>query len=464
MHLLRHDPRWARAAFVPVLVLVLFLTACAEDATPPAEDVTAAARAAPTTFTLPTLYPTATRARQQPTVTREMPATRPPESTADLQQTVVSFRYVIPALGLDRRLEGTVGGTVTVVDEAAGIAATLQNQGGVLFELQSALPKLELAETPTGCVGCVVFAYSLPIDGQEDSGWLQDPVMLASVENYLAIALGPHWPEGTVAGLRRSASPYHVAHTVAVSASGEMYRWLATEQEVRGAEPGALPPLPDAETTLASEYRVVCPGSPLETLYLAAPDGEEADATSISITCPAFSLPTALLPVFRALDGALAPLLADGELPIPPSEIPLATMLVYERAGDGRLLLLMDDLAWTEDGSGNVVTHTLEAGAVISITAALEASEVLAAGVTAYTAAEAAHILLVRTAAGMAEAAWDASPPAALAPAVDALETLWQQLAPDASPTAESAATSEAGVTPTPAATGTAAPQATATP
>lgn len=456
--------RWAATtALVLALSVALVLSACADDPSPPAESGTVAARPAPTTFALPTLYPTTTRVSLQPTATREMPATPLPESTADLQQTVVSFRYVIPAIGLERRLEGTVGGTVTVVDEAAGLAATLQNQGGVLFELQSALPELELAELPTGCAGCVAFAYSLPIEGEEDNGWLQDPVMLASVENYLAITLGPHWPEGTVAGLRRSASPYHVAHTVAVSADGEMYRWLATEPEVSGAQQGQLPPLPDAEATLAEEYSVVCPGSALETLYVAS-GGDDADAATISVTCPAFSLPTSLLPLYQALDEQSAPLLVGGDFPIPPSEIPLTSMVVYERAGNGRLVLLADDLARTEDTSGAVMTHTLDAGTVISITAALEESGALAAGVSAYTAAESAHMLLVRTTTGMAEAAWDAAPPGALASSVETLATLWAELAPEPSSTAGVTGTPESTATGTPAATGTVTPQATATP
>lgn len=454
----------AGRTLVLAAALALVLTGCGDGGNPPTENVTAAARPAPTTFALPTLYPTTTRASQQPTATREMPATPLPESTADLQQTVVSFRYVIPALGLERRLEGTVGGTVTVVDEAAGLAATLQNQGGVLFELQSALPELELAELPNGCAGCVAFAYSLPIQGEEDYGWLQDPVMLASVENYLAITLGPHWPEGTVVGLRRSASPYHVAHTIAVTGAGEMYRWLATEPEVGSAEQGALPPLPDAGTTLAAEYSVVCPGSALETLYLASLGDEEAGATTVSITCPAFSLPTSLLPAYRALDEEVAPLLVSGNFPIPPSEIALTTMVVYERAGNGRLSLLLDDLALTEDGSGEVITHTLDAGTVISLTAALEESEALSPGVTSYTAAESAHILLVRTATGMAESAWDGAPPEGLVPAVDELATLWAELAPDSSPPADGTGTPETVVTGTPAATGSPPPQVTATP
>jgi hypothetical protein len=433
----RRDPRRCVRAVPAIalgLFLALFLFACAEDGTP-APELTAI-RPAPTQFVLPTLYPTATSARQQPTPTREMPATRAPEATADLKQTAVAFHYTIPALGLDRRLEANVAGTVTVVDEAAGLAATLSHQGGVLFELQTALPELELAELPEGCQGCVAFSYSLPLSGEEGSGWLQDPVMLASVENYLALTLGPHWPAGTIAGLRRSASPYHVSHTVALTSGGELYRWRATVPEVSGAEEGSLPPLPSAEAELAAEYRVICPGAPLETLFIdrGAEDGE--GGASISILCPAFSLPATLVPLYVTLDELLAPLLDEEELAVPPSDIPLSTMVGYEKAGTGRILLLDGDQALLVDQTGEVLTSTLAAGTVVSMTAALEDSGVLKSGVDAYTTAEAAHILMVRTATGMAEVAWDETPPAALEPALLNLESIWEQALPASTATA----------------------------
>lgn len=265
------------------LLVLLGLAACVQEGAVTPE-LTAAARPAPTLVVLPTLYPSPTSARESPTATPAMPATRAPEATADLQQTVVSLHYQIPAIGLDRRLEGNVAGTVTVVDEAAGLAATLAHQGGVLFELQSALPELELAPLPAGCEGCVAFSYSLPLSGEEDSGWLQDAVMLASVENYLALTLGPHWPEGTIAGLRRSASPYHVAQTAAVTADGELYRWRATAPDVSAAESSALPPLPDQPESLAPEYAVTCPGAPLETLYVNPAGHGSAEGQSVAIS------------------------------------------------------------------------------------------------------------------------------------------------------------------------------------
>lgn len=443
-----------RRPFLILAVLVLLLAACEEapaggDATP----ATAAARPAPTEFVLPTLYPTQTLPGQQPTATPTLAPTARPQSTADLQQQLVEIRYAIPALGLDRRLEGNVAGTVTVVDEAAGVAATLQNQGGVLFELQAALPELELANLPGGCAGCVQFSYRLPLSGEEAEGWLQDPVMLASVENYLSLALGPHWPAGTVVGLRRSASPYQVAHTIAFTAAGERYRWQATEPEVAGPEEAELPPLPEAAIALADEYAVTCPGAPLETLYLQAlQPGGEGEGVTTTISCPAFSLPPALLPLYAALDEQIAPLFAGDDIAPPPSEIPLETMVVYELPGDARLLLLLDDTALFEvPGSGDEPgALSLAPGTVVSVTASLEESGALAPGVAAYTAAEAEHILLVRTASGMAEAAWDEEPPPVLAPVLETLNAIWEPLAGAPPPP-----------TGAPAATGTPEPSAT---
>jgi len=422
--------------WLPLLALALLgLAACAgEPADGSATPATVAARPAATQFALPTLYPSATADSRQPTATPTAAPTARPASTADLQQQLVELRYTIPALGLDRRLEGNVAGAVTVVDEAAGVAATLQNQGGVLLELQTALPELALAPLPDGCAGCVQFSYRLPLSGEEAEGWLQEPVMLASVENYLTITLGPHWPAGTVVGLRRSASPYQVAHTIAYTAAGELYRWRATDPEVAGPEAAEPPALPVLEPPLAGDYRVTCPGAPLETLYLPATEGEGATATVI---CPAFSLPPALLPLYAALDAQAAPLFAADELGPPPSDIPLETMILYERPGVGRLLLLMDDTALFEAaGAGDEANSlSLEPGTVLSLTATLEESGALAQGVAGYTAAQAGSILLARTASGMAEAVWDGEPPEALAPGVEALVAVWEQLAaPEATP------------------------------
>src|SRR5690606_6281012 len=136
------------------------------------------------------------------------------------------------------------------------------------------------------------------------------------------------------------------------------------------------------------------------------------------------------VPLYSVLDAQLAPLFTDDEIAQPPSDIPLETMIVYEKPGAGRILLLMDDTALfeAEGGGDDAEPLSLEPGSVISLTAALEESGALTPGVAGYTAAEAGSILLVRTTSGMAEVVWDGEPPAALAPGVETLDAIWEQL------------------------------------
>ncbi|HUM68821.1 MAG TPA: hypothetical protein PLK31_08250, partial [Chloroflexota bacterium] len=214
----------------------------------------------PPTFTPPNpsdrLFPTF------PVVTvtqRPLAATSTP---IDFGETAVEVRYTIPALGLDRRLQGSISSQIIVVDEMTGQAIKRSNQGGVLLQLQQVLREMLLPVVPEGCEGCVFVSYNLPYSERQGEGWLRDPVILASLENYLAVSLGPHFPPGTVAGLRRSASPFAPAHTIALTADGLLYIWLATESEVSppiAADPAllaALDVLPLA--SLNNEYVAAC--------------------------------------------------------------------------------------------------------------------------------------------------------------------------------------------------------------
>lgn len=406
-----------------------------------------------TPFVLPTLYPTQTRPLMQRTATTQPPATTTPGATADLEQKLVAFRYSIPALDLDRRLEGNVSGTVTVVDETTGLAAILRNRGGVLLELQQALPTLELAPLPEGCERCVHFSYALPLEGIEEEGWLQDPVMLASVDHYLSANLGPHFPAGTVVGLYRSASPYDVAATLALLEDGRLWRWLATSGEV--AEPvnaasigGDLRARMDEIPLdgLAEEYVVTCPGAPVEQLRLnparngaAAIEDETSepatpapsgDGIEVAIVCPAFSLPATLLPLYSRLDGLLADIGAEEGPAAPPPAIPLTTLLAYERVDGGRLLLLQNGEARGMTADGEVYTRTLGVSEVISLTVQLQENEALEPGVESYADGGAANSLLVRGSEGMAEAVWaeGEDPPEPLQMPVERLNLLLDQL------------------------------------
>lgn len=456
-----HGERWIgrrRPWLWLFLWAALALAACGQadgnGETPPAA-TQAAPVITPREADVPTLYPTFTPLPGQSTATPEMPPTPTAGPSLDFSEISVAFRYQIPALGLDRRLEGTIGAEITVVDEATGVAAILQNQTGAMLELQQSLPELELEPLPEGCDRCVAFSYELPLDGVAAEGWLQDPVMLASVENYTTLALGPHFPPGTVLGLRRSATPYDVAHSLALTADGTLWRWLATAAEV--AEPAAAeavsPELAAAAAAvpldeLQNSYVVDCLGTPVETLALRP---EEGAGREVRILCPAFSLPTTLLPLYVQLDGLLQETLAGQGIPQPPLEIPLETLLEYRRDDGSRLTVLLGGTVRATDPAGEVFTDTIRASQALSLTTGLRQSEALVLGVEAFAAGEAANVLLVRGPEGMEEAAWEDEAPAALEPGLEELGQLLAQIAgvtPETTATPSATGTEEPADTP----------------
>lgn len=420
---------WRVASWGALLLLPLLLTVCgrSEQATETAGTEDARLRETPdseataTPVTLPTLLPTPTPVVVSAANVTSTPEPTPsPQSTVDFEQPVVELRYRIPSLQLDRRLEGAVSGQITVVDETRGLAAIRQNQGGVLLELQGVLPALDLEPLPPDCDTCVAFSYELPLEAAEGEGWLQDPVLLASVENYTAALLGPHFPPDTVLGLRRSATAYDVAHSLAFDANGMLYRWLATAGEVE--EPVAVdvesPDLPDLLAAvemeeLEQQYVVDCISAPLETLYLwPAGRDTESDETdndeenTIRLSCPAFSLPRSLLPLYSRLDGLLEETLEGSGIPRPPSEVALEALLDYRRGDGAHLEIMFDGTARIADEAGETVTTTLGMTEVLSVTDSLLESGVLQPDLADFIEGELANLLLVRGDQGMIEAAW----------------------------------------------------------
>jgi hypothetical protein len=370
------------------LLLVLFLLWGCSNPVPtvtptrPAPEATLALAA--TTAPLPSLVPTFTPeptpsplsvATPSPQLTRATASTESSPTPA-FDEPVVEFRYTIPALGLDRRLEGNVASQIIAVDETTQRAVQRNNQASILLELQQSLPHLELAPLPEECDRCVQFQYELPISGESDEGWLQDPVFLASVDNFLTVLLGPHFPPETVVGLRRSASAYAPAHTTALTADGRLWTWLATEEEVD--EPDS----PEAVVSVLQErfnalplseleerYVIDCTGMPVETLLLNPEDGE---ARQVRIVCPSFSLPSTLLPLYLPLDAVLEEELAGVEGPVrPPSAFPLTALLQYRRPDGSRLTLYQDGSAVALDAADRAYTRTLTSMRVISLTASL---------------------------------------------------------------------------------------------
>lgn len=436
------------------LLIIFVLVACSEQ--PDGETIvvdpgTPTAFPTPTEFVLPTLLPTFTRPVDQPSPTPLIRDTATPRPDVDFGEVVVDVRYNIPGLGLDRRIEGNVVGQVTVVDEATGLAAIRQNQGEVLISLQSVLPTLELSPVPAGCDLCVHIEYNLPVADSAGEGWLQDEILLASIENYTALNLGAHFPPDTVVGLRRNASAYHVAHTIAITADGQLWRWRATQDEV--SDSVALDSvdasiLTDLNTIpvneLSDSYLVDCLGSPIEMMYLAPSSSflgpplavtavptatvtaEDQDATptpiptieppeprNIRIICPAFSLPTTLVPLYLKLDSAVAETAAVNAISAPPPELPLDFWLDYRREDGAKLTVQMDGRVVAVDPAGEPYTSTLTLTKVMSITTILEESGDLIPGVANYAEATADNVLLLRWSGGVSEAIWaETAPPA----------------------------------------------------
>ncbi len=339
----------------------------------------------------PTFTPPSPSERLFPTFPAVTVTQRPLAATStpiDFGETAVEIRYTIPALGLDRRLQGSISSQIILVDESTGQAVKRSNQGGVLLQLQQVLRELLLPVVPEGCDSCVFVSYDLPYSELHGEGWLRDPVILASLENYLAVSLGPHFPPGTVLGLRRSASPFAPAHTAALTADGLLYTWLATESEVGepvAADPGLLAALNELSlATLNNEYGTACLGSPLESLFIQ----QGTQSRTIGLVCPEYTLPAPLLPLYVGLDAALTAKLAEREevLPRPPTDFPLTAVLDYKRVDGARLTLYMDGTAVALSSTGQVFTGAITTTQSISLTNELIASGAVRTGLNSFPA------------------------------------------------------------------------------
>ena len=294
---------------------------------------------------LPTLLPTSTGANTAaPPPTRVTSTPGPTPTPIDFEQAVVTLTYAIPGLGLERSLSGTIASTIELFDAATGTRLTKSNQAAVLLEIQQVLENIELAPYPEECPGCVRLDYSLPLAGAAGSGWLQDETILASLENFFAANLGPHFPADTVLGLRRSASVLFGPHTLAVTADGRLWLWsgIAAEVNLPAAADGQGDALIAAAAAidvaaLATNYRADCPGNARETLFI----GVETPIL-IAVQCPELALPTTLTPLYGDLAAALTSLIDAAAMPAELDRyLPLDGILYYERP-DASLVLYPD--------------------------------------------------------------------------------------------------------------------------
>lgn len=377
-----------------ILFFLLFLLGCS---TPPASDNGSESEGVanlqqpqpiqvPATFTPLSAAERQMTAVPQITVTQNPLPTVPTDTPVPFGETAVELRYTIPAIGLDRRLQGNVSSQIILADEATGQILKRDNQSGTLIELQQTLPDLLLGPIPEGCETCVHVSYNLPFSGEQGDGWLKDRVILASIENYFAVSMGPHFPPNTIVGLRRTASPYAPAHTIAISEDGMQTIWLATESELETAVP-ANPAILEALnqldlTQLAPEYRVTCGVTPIENMLLVSGD----TTRQIIINCPEYALPDTLVPFYTAIDNELAAKLAASDVTVerPPALFPLNAVLGYQRVDGARLTIFRDGTAVAISPSNQTVTTTLASSDIISLTTTLLESNELKLGLTTF--------------------------------------------------------------------------------
>ena len=416
----------------------------------------------------------------QVTVTQNPLPTVATDTPVPFGETAVELRYTIPSVGLDRRLQGNVSSQIIIANEATGDIVKRDNQANILIELQQLLPTLDLEPYPEGCSNCVYVSYHLPFDAIAVDGWLTDSFVLASIENYLAASLGPHFPANTRIGLRRNASPFAPAHTIALTEDGLLYFWFATDKELPEpvvADATLLEALTQLDIqSLGQQYLAPCPGTPIETLFL---NNGETD-TWINLSCPEFALPITLLPVYSYLDTVVAERMANNEnaLNRPPTAFPLTGILDYQRMDGTQLTIFNDGTAVAVSPSNQTVTTTLSSTAVLSLTTPLLDSNELKLGLTSFLGAEDGEsdeegtstpipprsVLLVRGPGGVYDGFWEDTTNIALL--VPLNELIGQLLADETEAQIEEEATIEATTegTPLPEATVTAEQTSTATP
>lgn len=418
-------------------LLALFFVSCqtAPTVTPlPTRLVVAVDPAQP----LATLPPTFTPGRPvtpSPLDTRPPLTPSPSNTPIDFSQPVLTVRYTIPAVGLDRRLAVTVAGNMTFEDGYTGRTNQLTNQTRALLEMQTVLTNLTLLPVPEGCSTCVQFSFELPIEGKSGSGWLQQDILLASFENFFAIALGPHFPPDTVIGLHRRASSYKVGHTVAILADGSYWGWEATAAELPPAGQVDLETITQLlEQTplnvLETKYAVACPGYVEETLYLTK--GETSK--SISITCPELALPSTATNLYQMVsnlaEGMLDP---ERNLAYPPLPLTLDMVLFYRRSDGAILEIYADGRAIGYTPGRATQERQLPAETLTPLIQALVTSGTIPRGVQAILTTENMEdledLLLIRGELGVYEFSWTDNIGPGLVPAIGEVEQLLAELA-----------------------------------
>ncbi len=349
-------------------------------------------------------------------------------TSVNFEQPVVEVRYQIPALGLDREIVGNVSGQIEIIDRASGNRLMKRDQAGVILQLQQILPQVDMETPPEDCRLCVLLDFELPMANQSGSGWLQNIQLLASLENYTAANIGPHFPPGTVFGLRRSATPYYAAHTVAITSDGLVWNWTAIEDQISDGRP--TPPF-DTEILTALEelvqedikanYAAACPdGSGVETLRLNLGDLDQ----SIQLICPELALPASLEPIYVELLSMANESIEDEQLEKPGSDITVDTVVHMSRQDGLMMNVLSDNQVTIANSDGITATGVISSSLALSLTEQLASSVDLQQGVDDYLNGTSSNTLIFRGFDSLYEANWDDMMPESLVSVVRLLETI----------------------------------------
>ena len=452
------------ASILSIGLICLVLSSCQDDKAPDerngTEIRTDESASAPGTRILPTLYPTRTPIPTlAPTETGPPLPTDVPSTPIAFDQTVVELSYAIPSIGLERSLRANVSSVLELTNDTTGEAVILRDQIGVIFELQQSLPELSMGSLPEECPGCVQLSYSLPLANLEDRGWLTDTQMLASLENFTAANLQPHFPDGTVLGLRRSATPFRAAHTLALTSDGSLWHWMATDGVVPspadGAEFGdsARRELGDLNLEeLEDGYSGPCPaGAGLESLYI----DSGSEVKQIKFVCPELSLPGNLLPLYLIISDQVDELL-DGDFEDEPEKaIPLNTLVHFQSSDESKMSLLNDGLVSLTDAVGIIYTQTLTITNIISLTTVLLEDGSLNKGTAVFDEFSFDNLLFVRGPESVYSIGWLDGESPLRRESMDLVEKLLEELLEQALSTMEALNDEGEDITPSPTPRGT---------
>lgn len=424
-----------------ILAAFLFAVGCGGSAPeqPESEAGDSASRVIITVAPLPSLYPTTTRpaavTSENAVESLQEPATRAPTSTpVDLNEPVLTLSLQIPEINFDRSITGNVAGAVTLTDENSADSVVLARSGRLLAEIRAALLETTIDPLPAeGCDRCVQIEFALPADGLEQSGWLRDPILIASLEFLFANSLGPHFPPDTAIGFYRSASGYTVAHTVAILNDGAVYRWVGPDDQLLDQieyESGEI------EEVIASieqlplrlwedDYTALCPSYPLEILYLRPP----SEVKEIDIQCPELTLPTTLIPIYERVNQFTADILAEERnIPFPEQPLPLEAVVFYLRPDSAALTIFADGSVIASDPAGNLQNTVIPLEFIEPLIDDLTNSDVLPRGVEVLINPQNSQnfeeLLLVRGELGVYELPWRDRVGQSLLPGVLSLENL----------------------------------------